>query len=258
MKVRVLTYNIHKCIGGLDRRYDPERTCEVIADHAPDVVLLQEVAQGRRFGGELQMDRLRTLLGYRHEVHFVNVRRKRVSYGNAILSRFPLTRSCNIDVRVPPNMARSVLHTRCRVRLPPTGVSGQGRARHTRTLHVFNLHIGLWESERRAQLRRFLVSEPFRGLHARTPILVGGDFNDVWTRSRRYLEPEGFRGMQRPIRTFPAFAPVRPLDSLFVRGDLTLDRVFASRSPLARRASDHLPLIADLEITSGRARSQDA
>jgi len=248
VRLRILTYNVHKCVGGLDRRYDPTRICDTIAHHDPDLVLLQEVAEGRRFRGERQMDRLRALLDYRHEVHFVNVRRRRVAYGNAVFSRFPLTKTCNIDVRVPPNMARSVLHTRCRVRLD---------GRHTRTLHVFNLHIGLLESERKVQLERFLDSEPFRGLDARTPILVAGDFNDVWASMKRYLAPAGFRGMGRPIRTFPAFAPLRPLDSVFVRGDLQLHRVFASRFALARRASDHLPLIADLEITSGRRRSKN-
>ena len=31
MKLRLLTYNVHKCIGGLDRRYRPERVWSVIA-----------------------------------------------------------------------------------------------------------------------------------------------------------------------------------------------------------------------------------
>ena len=48
MLLRVLTYNIHKCIGALDGRYRPERIAEVVRHHDPDIVFLQEVDQGAR------------------------------------------------------------------------------------------------------------------------------------------------------------------------------------------------------------------
>ena len=53
MRLRILSWNIHKCIGGLDRRYRPERVVDVIAHHAPELVMLQEVANsaGRKLGG---------------------------------------------------------------------------------------------------------------------------------------------------------------------------------------------------------------
>ncbi len=46
MKLRVLSYNIHKCIGGVDRRYDPSRIVEVIRKLDVDIVMLQEVDAG--------------------------------------------------------------------------------------------------------------------------------------------------------------------------------------------------------------------
>ena len=48
MKLTFLSYNVHKCIGGLDRRYMPERVTETIAHFAPDFVLLQEVDEGAK------------------------------------------------------------------------------------------------------------------------------------------------------------------------------------------------------------------
>ena len=79
---------------------------------------------------------------------------------------------------------------------------------------------------------------------------MAGDFNDVWgTLGRKLLAPAGFRGPARPIRTFPAYAPVRALDSFYVRGRVKLQRLHSSRLDLARRASDHLPVIAELELT---------
>ncbi|MHC5064670.1 MAG: endonuclease/exonuclease/phosphatase family protein [Planctomycetota bacterium] len=244
MRIRVLTYNIHKCLGGIDRRYDPGRIVETIAYYEPDFVLLQEVAQNsRRSNYETQVDRLGDMLGLRHRTYFTNVRWKRKGeYGNAILSRFPLTETSNIDLTIPLKKARSVLHARFRVRL------GRGKSK-TKTLHVFNLHLGLSGAERKIQLRKFLDSHPFANLDHRTPLLVGGDFNDVWgTLGKKLLEPAGFRGMKSPLRTFPAYAPVRALDSLYVRGNLRMGRVQSSRLKIARAASDHLPLIADMEI----------
>jgi endonuclease/exonuclease/phosphatase family metal-dependent hydrolase len=114
---------------------------------------------------------------------------------------------------------------------------------------VFNLHLGLLERDRRAQLERFLAAHPFAGLHERTPVLVGGDFNDVWgTLGPELLAPAGFRGASRRHATFPAYAPVRALDGIYVRGDLTLRELRAARGANARVASDHLPLVAELEL----------
>jgi len=244
LRIRIVTYNIHKCIGGIDRRCAPERVGETIAYYEPDVVMLQEVDdQAKRSMKERQVDRLGDLLGLRHRTYFPNVfLRGGGEYGNAILSRFPLTDTQNIDLTLPLKKRRSVLHARFRVRI--------NRRSQTRTLHVYNIHLGLSGFERKIQLRRFLDSHPFTHLDRRTPIVVGGDFNDVWgTLGPKLLMPAGFRGQHSPLATFPAYAPVRALDSLYVRGRLELKHIFRSHLGLARKASDHLPLVADLEMT---------
>jgi endonuclease/exonuclease/phosphatase family metal-dependent hydrolase len=245
VKFTLLTYNIHKCIGGVDRRYDPTRVTEVIAHYQPDIALLQEVDQfAKRTNEDRQVDSCGDRLGLRHRTFFPNVRvRGGGAYGNAILSRYPLTETTNIDVTIPPKKRRSILHARYRIRL--AGRKGE----HSRTVHVYNLHLGLSGMERKRQLRKFLESGPFVGLHHQTPIIVAGDFNDVWgTLGKKLLAPAGFRGLKRPLRTFPAYAPIRALDSIYVRGDIRLLSVHRSRLSLAKRASDHLPLIAELEV----------
>lgn len=245
MRLSIVSYNVHKCIGGIDRRYDPGRTAAVIAHHAPDLVLLQEVAQnGARFRGERQVDLLATALGLPHVTYFVNVRfgPQRGEYGNAILSRYPITSTENVDLTIGGKKARSVLHACLRLALPDN---------HSRTLHVFNLHLGLSGPERREQLRRFLACKPFAGLDHRTPVLVAGDFNDVWGRLGKLLVPAGFRGPARPLRTFPAYAPLRALDSFHVRGEVEVLELQRSRLQLAKAASDHLPLVAQLRVHGG-------
>lgn len=245
MRVRLLSYNIHKCIGGVDRRYDPERVRDVIAHYHPDICLLQEVDAGcRRSEHHHQVDLLGDLLGMRHRTWFPNVRvRGGGQYGNAILSRWPLTETRNIDLSIPLKKKRSVLHGRYRIRLK------RRRGVTTRTLHVYNLHLGLAGAERKVQLRKFLESEPLSRFHPNTPVIVAGDFNDVWGTLGRLLAPAGFRGLEKSMRTFPAYAPMRALDAFYLRGDARLVALRRSRLELAKRASDHLPLIADIELT---------
>ena len=243
MRIRLLTYNVHKCIGGIDRRYRPERVLEVIAHYAPDFALLQEVDSGaRRSNRDRQTELLGCALDMRHRAFYPTVPLESGgAYGNALLSHHPISESHHIDLSLPLKKRRGVLHTRCRIR-PHAGAAW-------RTLHIFNLHLGLSGFERKLQLRRFLETEPFRGLDRHAPVIVAGDFNDLWgTLGRKLLTPAGFRGLARPIRTFPAFAPLRALDSIYLRGDVEFVRVFRARASESLRASDHLPLVADLDL----------
>lgn len=245
MRVRLLTWNIHKCVGGLDRRCDPARTARVIAESGADVVLMQEVAQdGAWYRGERQVDVIGDLLGMPHRSYYVNVRfgKRRGAYGNAVLSRFPIAATENVDLTVPGRKARSVLHAELRMALDEGG---------TRTLHVFNMHLGLSERERRAQLRRFLAANPFADLRRTTPVVVAGDLNDVWgTLGRRLLAPAGFAAPGRPLRTFPAYAPLRALDGVYVRGNIELLGLQTVRTSTARAASDHLALLGEFQVRS--------
>ena len=244
MRLLIASYNIHKCIGGVDRRYDPARVRDAVGSPIPDLLLLQEVDEGaRRSRRHRQVDVLGDLFGLPHRAFFPNVAvRGGGHYGNAILSRFPITEVVNIDVTVPGTKRRSVLHACVRVR-------GAGSGRPPRVLHVFNLHLGLTHHLRVAQTRQFLASSAFVGLHHQTPVILAGDFNDARARlGNMILAPLGFRGVAKRLRTFPAVAPVRGLDAIWVRGDADLISVRRSTLPAARWASDHRPLIAELRL----------
>jgi len=240
VKLRVLSYNIHKCIGGIDRKYDPARIVEVIRKLDVDVLMLQEVDDGvMRSRGDRQTELLGDELGLPYRTWYPNVDvRGGGRYGNAVLSRYPMIESTNIDLSIRFKKKRSVLHSVLRVRHDDVD----------RTVHVFNMHLGLARYERRLQLRMFLDSHPFAHLHHDTPVVVGGDLNDVYGGLGTLLAPSGFRGIERRPLTFPAWGPMRALDAIFVRGHLDFLRLARCDSDLARQASDHRPLVAEIRL----------
>jgi endonuclease/exonuclease/phosphatase family metal-dependent hydrolase len=202
--------------------------------------MLQEVDDGvPRSRHDCQVDVLGELLGMKHRSWFPNVEvRGGGKYGNAILSRYPIIESTNIDLSIRFKKKRSALHGVIRVRHDDVD----------RTVHVFNMHLGLARFERRIQLNKFLDSHPFNGLHHETPVVVGGDLNDVYGGLGELLRPAGFRGVERRPLTFPAWGPMRALDAIFVRGNVDFLKLSRCDSELARRASDHRPLVADIRL----------
>jgi len=240
VRLRALSYNIHKCIGGVDRRYDLGRIAEVIHKLDVDVAMLQEVDGGAaRSNHDHQVDLLGDQLGLRYRTWFPNVDvRGGGQYGNAILSRYPIIESTNLDLSIRFKKRRSALHAVLRIRHDDVD----------RTIHLYNMHLGLARYERRRQLRMFLDSHPFQNLHHDTPIVVGGDLNDLYGGLGELLAPAGFRGIERRPLTFPAWGPMRALDAIFVRGHMDFVRLSRCDSELARRASDHRPLIAEVRL----------
>ncbi|HWZ88355.1 MAG TPA: endonuclease/exonuclease/phosphatase family protein, partial [Polyangiaceae bacterium] len=184
MHFRVVTWNIHKGIGGVDRRYRLDRVVELLTSLTPDVALLQEVSEDMpRSQFHDQPSALAEALGMPHLAFGPEHRFKMGGYGNAILSRWPLSDASRVDLTIGTRKKRGAITARTHVHT----------AGHTRSLVLVNMHLGLAGSERGLQLERFLASQPFAHLQRRTPIVLAGDLNDVWgSLGPRYLVPAGF------------------------------------------------------------------
>lgn len=234
-----MTWNIHKGVGGIDRRYDLGRTLAVIEAAQPDILLLQEVAQAMpalRNDDQVEL-LLRALPG--HGAFHPEHQFRKGGYGNLIWSRWPLDTLSHVDLTIGFRKTRGLLQAHVRARIDE----------HQHTIIVHNLHLGLATSERSLQLQRFLASRPFLRVHHSTPVVLGGDLNDVWgSLGPKHLEPAGFARAGSLLRSFPAAMPLRPLDGLFFRGSLTPVHTETLRTSLAKAASDHLPLVADFEV----------
>ncbi len=276
--MRVLSYNIHKGIGGRDRRYRLERIKAVVAAARPDVLCLQEVDRnvrrsrfddqprllaewflGRRLppigphpgrgpGGEadggavFQMNHVlttgRRLPGGPH----------RGGYGNLIVSKRPILDAHSVDLTRDWRKNRGAV-----IALLDTDAG---------PLRLVNWHLGLAGGERRWQVRRLLNHELFHaagGESGEPPTLLIGDTND-WrgTLLKGGLGEAGYELLTAPaarFRSFPAWLPTMTLDRAFARG-LTGGPVHAfvcgAPGDADRRggphadASDHLPLVIDL------------
>jgi len=245
MRLRVLSYNIHRAIG-VDRRFLPERIVRILAAHDADVVLLQEVDEGVPRSREMNLGQaLAEALGYPHLAIGHNVTLRKGRYGNATLSRFPILRERNIDLTVGLRKRRGCQHTRITV-------EGQAGKRHQ--IEVFNLHLGLSAREREDQVRLLRRSSEFTLLPHEVPCLVGGDFNDwrsrlqpIFTGTMAFRSATD-RGGDRAIATYPSFFPRGALDRIYFRGPLRLLSARRCRLNLSRVASDHVPIVADFEV----------
>jgi endonuclease/exonuclease/phosphatase family metal-dependent hydrolase len=241
MHFRLLTYNIHKGIGGIDRKYDLGRIVETIQHYEPDFALLQEVDDGvPRSRRHVQAELLAEATGLLHVSFGRTVALKTGCYGNTVLSRYPLYDTVEVDLTVRPKKRRGAIVARLHVPVGP----------HTKAVTLVTLHLGLSGIERQWQLRRLLRAECLSKLRKRAPLVIAGDLNDVWgTLGRRVLAPAGFNAAGVAIPTYPAAMPLRPLDRVFYRGDLRAEHLYAGRTDVARQASDHLPLVAEFEFT---------
>ncbi len=243
MRLRILSYNIHRAIG-LDRRFRLERIVEIIRHYNPDIALLQEVDSGAPRSRNLDLaSTLAEALGFAHHAVGLNVKLRRGHYGNATLSRFSIARARNIDLTVGTRKRRGCQYTRLQIET-------DGAHRH---LDVFNLHLGLSERERIRQIGRLVRCEEFAALKS-GPCILGGDFNDwrgtlpmVLTEVLGFQCSSGVNG-GKLIRTYPSISPTASLDRVFFRGSLRLAGAHSCRLALSRVASDHLPLIVDFDL----------
>jgi endonuclease/exonuclease/phosphatase family metal-dependent hydrolase len=230
VKLRIATYNVHKC-KGLDGRVSVPRIAQVIRDLNADVVALQEV-----FAGQAEA------LARELEVHSVMGDNRQLTgdaYGNAVLSRHCLKSHCNYDVTVPGRESRGCL--RADVFLM------------NRAVHVFNVHLGTAFFERRRQAKHLVDEAVLRSRTLTGPRIVLGDFNE-WTRGHvsQTLSSEfkstDVRVYLKRVRTYPGIMPVMHLDHIYYDPELSVEHVTLHRTRTSLIASDHLPLVADFRL----------
>lgn len=240
--MRILTYNVHRCVG-TDGRLDVGRVAAVIAAEAPDVVALQEVDVGRRRTGHVdQAHEIAKRLGM--AFHFnaaLKVEEER--YGDAILTALP---EKLIKAGPLPGYRRIP-------QLEPRGAIWVAVTEGARTLNIINTHLGLVPREQQLQAQD-IAGPGWLGAAPEGPLLLTGDFNatpgTVVYRTLTAGLIDARRLAKWPVSaTFPSPFPVLRLDHMFIGKGLRVEAMRVPQSTLAKAASDHLPLVADIVFT---------
>lgn len=226
--ITVATYNIHRCLG-TDRRRNPERIGEVIAELGADLIGIQEV------DGRKQRLHAPEQLAYLARVTGTNAVRGGLMHGpkgemaTALLTRHPIRALRPLNLNPADRDPRGAVDADIEI----NGV----------LVRVVVAHLGLRVAERCvqvAELCRALADRP------RDPVIIMGDFNE-WHLHRSTLTPldEKF-GAATPVPSFPSRFPMLSLDRIWAGPDAAIEAVRVHRTPLARRASDHLPVRATI------------
>lgn len=258
--LRVATYNIHKGVQGVGplKRLEIHNLGRAVAALQADVVCLQEVRAyhrrlQHRFGHWPAGDQAQFLAppGY-HAVYRTNAVTRHGEHGNAVLSRFAVLAHGHQDVSDHRFEQRGLLHVALAVPGGGTDLGVAGAARplaaptSAQTVHVIVVHLGLIHASRQRQVQalgRFMAAH----VAPDAPLIVAGDFNDWGERLHDALAALGLRSAAQRVPTFPSRWPLLPLDRIYARG-LTVRSLATPHGGGWGRWSDHLPLIAELEL----------
>jgi endonuclease/exonuclease/phosphatase family metal-dependent hydrolase len=228
MALRLASYNVHRAIGR-DRRCEPQRILDVIREIDPDVVALQEV-EAHDSGGDMlawlaRETSMRAIAGttlLRHDGH----------YGNGLLTRCAIKATELVDLSFPK-------------REPRGAIAADLQLNGSASLRIIATHLGLRPAERREQVERLVKLFTW---HEQDRSVLMGDLNEwfLWGRPLKHLHQ--YFDKTPAVPTFPSRMPVFALDRLWTHPGSILRELKAHNSALARVASDHLPLVATLDL----------
>ncbi len=248
--LRVATYNIHKGVRGVGpkRRLEIHNLALGIEALDADFVFLQEV---RRMNRAAALHFPDTKVGWPKQpqadylapegydvAYCTNAITRDGEHGNALLSRWPIGDFGHHDVSDHRFEQRGLLHV-------PVTWNGV-------LVHAIVAHFGLIHASRVRQSQRlgqFIEAEVPRG----EAVIVAGDFNDWGDKLDALMTSCGLvRGIvpgDPPTRynTFPSRLPLFSMDRIYTRG-FRCNSTSVPRGSAWARMSDHLPLVAELEL----------
>ena len=243
-QLKVLTINMHKGFTALNRRFILPELREAVRATGADLVFLQEVhgthqRHARRHQNwpatpqyEFLADSMWPQFAYGRNAVYPDG-----DHGNALLSKFPISRHDNLDVSIGTVEQRGLLH--CVLNVPGP-----------RQVHAICVHLGLRGHHRLQQLA--LLCRLLQHLPSEDPVIVAGDFNDWRLQADDILAEQGLHEVfavefGKPAKSFPARWPLLCLDRIYVRNVVSRAPSVLSTRPWSH-LSDHAPLAVEIHL----------
>ncbi len=229
--LKVASYNIHKAVG-TDRRRNPGRIVDVLNEIDADVMALQEA--DRRFGARAAAIPEKLL-----EMHSdyraipLDVQSDSMGWhGNTILVR----KSAEV-------LEHDIMHIPC---LEPRGAIMARFAIDGKQLAVFGMHLdlsGLWRRRQASAIIKMAQQKELDG-----PVVLMGDLNE-WSAAGGCLK-DFSRAFQMVDcgKSFHSRGPIATLDRIMHSNTIQAIASGVHDSPTSRKASDHLPIWAEIAI----------
>lgn len=242
-KIKVLSYNIHKGFTIRNKDFVLEKMKEAIKKVEPDIVFLQEVLGDHSnhkiddWHNSVQFEYLADEI-FSHHAYGKNAVYEKGHHGNAILSKYPIISSENINISTNNFEKRGILHA---------VIDYQGV-----NLHALCLHLNLLESGRRIQVKKICERIDSSIPHTE-PIIIAGDFNDwknkiTLTFKEKLNMKEAYLSIHgKHAKTFPSFMPTLRLDRIYYRIINIKEAIHLKGEPW-NTLSDHIALFATFEI----------
>lgn len=238
MRLKVLSYNIHKGFNWSNSELTINDIKETIQATHAELVFLQEVV------GENKLEQQKHDHWTNDQYEFLadqkwpeyayakNAIYEHRHHGNAVLSKYPITKYEQINISTNKYEQRGVLF--CEIQLP-----------HTK-IHAYCVHLNLLHRSRLKQYK--MISDIIKERTSdNTPVIIAGDFNDWNRKASNILEiEEGFLEAYKSLhgeypKTFPAQFPLLSLDRMYVK-EINPEIVKVLNSNKWKKLSDHAAL----------------
>lgn len=252
--LRVLTYNIHSCVG-MDGKLSTARIARVIAQYQPDVVALQELDVDNSQSGQLdQAHRIAEELGM--VIHFHPIRHvEQGRFGNAILTDLPIKVVKAEHLSTSDSISKKIGGAAGAAFNEPRGALWVEVQFNGKAVNIITTHLGLTPKEQRVQVEALLSEEWLAHPDCKAPLILCGDFNatprhQTYRSLSKVLRDAQLQiDYQQPLKTFSGRYPTIRIDHVFVDQSIEVDAVMVPKSSLAKLASDHLPLVVDVDLS---------
>ncbi len=242
MKLKILTYNIHKGFDWGNKNYFLKEIKELIQSTGANLVLLQEVVgQNSDYAKKGLIDSQLEFLAHEvwpHYSYAQNAVYDHGHHGNMILSQFPIQSWTNINLSTNPLEKRGLLI--CKINLDADNF-----------FYVACTHLNLLPQGRLHQIEIIKNHIQSLNLPEKTPLVLAGDFNDWNKKASHILKKElhlteNFYSQHKAYaKTFPATYPVLSLDRIYTKNCKILKSYVVAKSS-KNHFSDHLPLYSEV------------